>query len=35
VNQEIRFSRAQTLGALVVLALIWLVIILRLVIHGS
>jgi hypothetical protein len=30
-----RFSRAQTLGALALLALIWLVIILRLVIHGS
>jgi hypothetical protein len=30
-----RFSRAQSLGALALLGLIWLVIILRLAIHGS
>jgi hypothetical protein len=30
-----RFSRAQTLGALALLSLIWLVIIFRLVIRGS
>jgi hypothetical protein len=35
VKKELRFSRAQTLGALALLALIWLVIILRLIIRGS
>jgi len=35
MNKERRFSRAQTLGALALLGLIWLVIILRLVLSRS
>jgi hypothetical protein len=35
MNKEMRFSRAQTLGALALLALIWLVIIYRLILSRS
>jgi hypothetical protein len=35
VNKEMRFSRSQVLGALALLAIIWLVIIFRLVLSRS
>jgi hypothetical protein len=35
VNKETRFSRAQTLAALVLLGLVWLVVIFRLILSRS